>query len=354
MSVYDYLRLQPDDLTGILDRRAELTAAFAGLYRETRPDRLYLVGSGTSLNAARAAASLMESVLGIEVTAQESSARRRIRGARPLVMLLSHQGTSTNTLAALDRLRHHAHIAVTIDPGSELEHRAAHHMLVGAREETAGPKTIGYTATVMALYLAAIAAAAAAGTLDAVGETRYLDTLRLAAEQMRTTIHDADLWWREHGPQLGAAAHYLLVGQGCGYAAAVEGGLKILETVRRPVMSYPFEEYLHGPALAADAALASLLFITDDAVDGPRMLALAEFHESLGARVYRVTADRSITAPGTFHITATGRPYTQVFEYVVLPQLIAARLPGDLGIPSGDPLFREFARRLATKADIHA
>lgn len=349
-TVYDYLRLQPEDLDAILDRREELTAAFARLFQATGPDRLYLVGSGTSLNAAQAAAPLMETVLGIEVIAREASALAPLWGSRPLVMLLSHQGTSTNTLAALDRLRANPHIAVTIDAGSELERHAAHHMLVGARRETVGPKTIGYTATVLSLYLAAIAAAGTTGRLGETEHAAYVDTLRLSVDQMRLNIDDADLWWGQFGPHLANAEYYALVGRGPGHAPAVEGGLKILETVRRPTMSYSFEEYLHGPALAADSGLAALVFVTDDDIDKPRMLALAEFHESLGAQSYRVTADRSVTERGTFHIATTGLPYTQVFEYVVLPQLIAAMLPDYLGIPSGDTVFRQLARRLVTKA----
>ena len=61
-TMYDYWKRQPEVLRRILDGRKTQTAEFVKLFCEVRPDKLYLVGSGTSLNAENAAMAYMEEI----------------------------------------------------------------------------------------------------------------------------------------------------------------------------------------------------------------------------------------------------------------------------------------------------
>ena len=73
LSMYHYIGEQQEVLRHILHERKSCTADFAAYFQENAPDRIYLIGSGTSLNGALAAAPFMENVLGIEVTAHAAS-----------------------------------------------------------------------------------------------------------------------------------------------------------------------------------------------------------------------------------------------------------------------------------------
>ena len=63
-----YIGRQPEALREAIARRAETCLPFAEQWCASGADRLYLVGSGTSGNAARAAAPFLQRVLDAEVT----------------------------------------------------------------------------------------------------------------------------------------------------------------------------------------------------------------------------------------------------------------------------------------------
>ena len=54
-SMYHYWKSQPEVLRQILEQRKSQTEEFVKLFCAVNPDKLYLIGSGTSLNAERAA-----------------------------------------------------------------------------------------------------------------------------------------------------------------------------------------------------------------------------------------------------------------------------------------------------------
>ncbi len=71
--------------------------------RSAQPDRLILVASGTSRNAAAAAAPFMEWALDLPVDVTAPSGLGRIVGKRPFLIFVSQGGNSTNTIAAIER-----------------------------------------------------------------------------------------------------------------------------------------------------------------------------------------------------------------------------------------------------------
>jgi len=349
--MYDYWKSQPTVLAAIVERRASLFSEFVRLYRETDPDSLFLIGSGTSFNAEATAAPFMEEILGIQVTASPASRLPRIHGHRPLVVLLSQEGTSTNTLAALERVADLPHIALTGESGGELERRARQHMLIGCGPEKAGPKTVGYSASVMALYLSALEAGHACGVLSGPEHRDHIATLERAVADMSVNLPRVEAWLETQVDDLVTVRKYALVGKGVAGITAVEGALKILETVRMPALGYEFEEYLHGPILMTDPDLGGIFFITEDPLDKARMLTLADCHGELSGHTYRIISDPTVDGVGTLVLNATGRGYTEPFETVIVPQAIGARIPGLLDLPDGDVLFHFFADRLSTKQE---
>ena len=143
-TMYSYWRKQPEVMQSIIAGRKAITENFVSLYTEQDPDRIYLIGSGTSLNSLLAAAPFMEHVLGIEVTptAASMAVDMDIFGKRPTFIFVSQGGFSTNTLWAMEHLSRYPHIAITGDSESQLEKQSRRHMLIGCGEEQAGPKTV--------------------------------------------------------------------------------------------------------------------------------------------------------------------------------------------------------------------
>lgn len=347
--IVTYWRMQPEILKGMLENRGNLTKEFVHLYREVMPTRVYLVGSGTSLNAEEAAAPFMTKLLDVDVTAMPSSYVHNIRGERPLLVFLSQGGSSTNTLKAMEQLSKYPFITVTGEKECEIAARSRHHMVIGCPEEPVGPKTAGYTASVMILYLMALEAAHALGRID---EGRYQDirnTLQDGIDCMRHNMESIVCWMKTGGESAKEIKKYIFIGHGVGALALKEGCLKVLETIKYPAFGYEFEEYLHGPILAADAHTGVFLFLSGNKEERERFRRLSECHKKYSPYTYNVTDEEALTDHETIGIKRTGKMYTEIFENIVIPQYLAAVIQGILGVEDGSSLYDEYTAICPTK-----
>lgn len=350
--MYEYWKSQPDVLKRILDTRKEQVQPFVELFCACQPDRLYLVGSGTSLNAQRAAAPYLEQILNVDVRTAASSRVGALRGQRPLVVFLSQGGSSTNTLSAMERLQKVQSICITGEEHCEIQRRAAHHMTIGCGEEQAGPKTVGYTSSVMCLYLCALEAALAAGRISRPFYQEQIALLYTAVENMRENLVRTGQWFERNRQDLVRIQKYVLVGIGGDSAAAREGCLKILETIKVPAMSFEFEEYLHGPIILTDSCLGGIFYIGGDAQERARMVELARCHAEFSQYAYPVVdsgSEPELQDPRMLELVRTGQDHTRVFEAVLAPQLLAAEVPGILGIDEGSPTYDRYTSCCPTK-----
>ena len=151
-----YISQQSAVWKALLDKRESLTAPFAVL--EPKPDRVILIGSGSSHYAALMARPVLEQAFGVEVScfvpSQEEQLIRR-RAAHPLYIAVSQSGISTNTYTLIRSLRAQGYpvVALTEHLDSPVGKAAslAIPLLIG--EERIGAKTKGVTATVLTLML---------------------------------------------------------------------------------------------------------------------------------------------------------------------------------------------------------
>lgn len=346
-----YWRRQPQQLLQVLGSRAARTEPFVRLYREVRPDKLYLVGSGTSLNAENAAAPLMEQLLQIEVQPVISSRLPVLRAKKPMVVFLSQGGSSTNTLEAMEQLSAYPCVCITGEAECEIGRRAAHHMLIGCDEELVGPKTVGYTSSVLCFYTCALEAARAVGSVTQEEYDRVVSLLERAARVMEENLTRTQAWFDCNAQDLKEAQKYVLVGTGISALAGDEGALKLMETVKTPAMGFEFEEYLHGPIIQTDEKLCGLFYISGNAACRERMAELARCHAQFSRLAYPITGDCEIAGhnPKALVLCVSGEACTEPFEYVLAPQLIAARLPALLGLSEGSEAYEAYTRRCPTK-----
>lgn len=101
-----YISQQSAVWKALLDKRESLTAPFAML--EPKPDRVILIGSGSSHYAALMARPVLEQAFGVEVSCFVPSQEEqliRCRAAHPLYIAVSQSGISTNTYTLIRSLR---------------------------------------------------------------------------------------------------------------------------------------------------------------------------------------------------------------------------------------------------------
>ncbi len=342
--MYDYYLSQPACMRAILAGRDAQLRPFCHLHAERRPDRIYLVGTGSSLNACRAAQDYVEQTLGVEVSAVAPNSSPIIRGERPLVIAVSQGGRSSNTLAFLRKVREKGHPIVTLTAGLDapVARMADCAIDIGVGDETVGPKTRGYTGTVLCLYLAAAEAGRAGGLLTKAAYDNDIGLLEETIGYGEENLERCEEFYRRHLSALKNASHYLFVGKGCAAAVGAEDALKVLETLCCPSAGYELEEYLHGPACCTSTGTALFLFFSNDE-DGQRMQRLAGITSKATENSYIIDRTSQLEGDEVLRLRSGNSRFMSPFVDVYFGQLISALLTQELGRVRHDAVGEIFA-----------
>lgn len=349
-TMYDCYVSQFDCLGRILDNKDSLLEGFAAYYRSIAPDRLYLVGSGTSHNACAAAAPFMEKVLGVEVTAVAPTCMGNLYGQRPLLIAVSQGGRSTNTVAFIKRLRQKGAPVVTLtDPTDTPVGNAGSFALpLQAQNEQVGPKTRGYMATVLMLYLMALEAGLDKGSIPQADAARYLEQYREVVRRGGEYLAACQSFYDVHVENLKKGRTLLFVGKGVSAKVASEDALKVLETLCYPSIGYEFEEFLHGPACCTDENLTLFMFLTQDE-DAARMQKAVSMVTEVTSNAYMISHDPTIRGDKTLYLPVPDSVYLSPFTDILFGQLLSAKLTEALG-RERHPSVKDVSSRMGIKA----
>ena len=341
-----YIRQQPALWRELLDSHQALIAPFARLFQEICPDRLILLGSGSSHYAALMARPVLERALGVEVSClvpSEYDPAAPLLAERPLYVAVSQSGASTNTCELIQALRAAGRpvAAVTERKDSPVGLAASPALVPPIGEERIGAKTKGVTLTVLTLMLMGLAVCR---------DEAYRDTLYAAMD--RLIVHGPDnfsrtrAWCRSWRDELLPFRHFYVLGAADGLGAAREGALKLLETNYHPVSAYPLDEYLHGIQNALDQSACLLFLLPPEGRDRERMLNLQDFACSVGAKCL-------LNAPGGgvegLCLNDPGCAALRSLVYLPVLQTLAAELSEARGIDVSQRRYPGFFARMGSK-----
>jgi fructoselysine-6-P-deglycase FrlB-like protein len=276
MQIGAYIREQPKVLSELPSKVAGNLAGFKSL--QQRPERIVLVGTGSSMNALMSGAEALETATGATVVAKEPEAYLRLppkpNSQRTLVIAASQSGTSLTSVEATRRavLAGFSTVAITGDAASAIARTGADVLAMPIGTETVGPKTKGYTATVLSIF--AVAAHLGHRKLDLTGLEQRLETT------VETGLSAAKHLLERYG----VPDYILLAGQAQHLGSALESGLKIAEISGVPTAGFDTEETLHGHSYGTTAK--SLVIMIAQTVDEAKIAAnLGEALTPLGPRL---------------------------------------------------------------------
>ena len=147
MQIGKYIRRQPSTLTGLPAAIGADLDRFASLRQ--KPQRIVLLGTGSSMNALLAGAEALEEGTGASVIAKEPEAFLRLppkaSDQRTLVLAASQSGMSITTIEAvrLAVARGFPTLVITGEEGSLITETGAEVIVMPIGPETVGPKTMG-------------------------------------------------------------------------------------------------------------------------------------------------------------------------------------------------------------------
>ena len=174
-----------------------------------------------------------------------------------------------------------------------------------------------------------------------------LDRLCRDAEE---NLARARAWSQARLAELLPFRHLYVLGCGSGLGAAREAALKLLETNYLPVSCYPLDEYLHGIQNALDESACLLCLLPPEGEDRSRMLRLADFARSVGARCALLSPDGSGEGE-TLHLLHCGREELQPLEFLPALQMLAADLSAARGIDTSRRRYPDFFSLMGSKME---
>ena len=332
MEMIDYIKEQAPLFVSVLAGRKNIAAPFCAVCEKVQPAKITLIASGTSRNAALAAAPFMEEVLALDVQVLAPSQVSAVRGEHTLAVVISQGGNSTNSLAVFDRLQGVPTIAMTGNPYGHVNKKGDTYIEIPCGEEMMGPKTKGYTITILTLYLMALEYALQSGRITETEYDAYIAALQQAAEQLPGNIAAAEAWTQANTESLKTLSTIYLVGKKQAMETAAEGALKLMETLLIPGFAFDFEEFLHGPTSSIGESVSGFYLLpTQDDPDYERMQRLIDYHRSVCSAVYTV----GLSAAGDARdcvVQTTGKWYTQPFEQILPMQVASAQIPALTGL----------------------
>jgi len=259
-------------------------------------ERIVILGCGTSYHAALAAALTFEAWTGIRCEAQVASewryGRRLLDPGRTLVVAVSQSGETADTLGALQAARTAGAVTVAITniAGSQITREADCVLFTQCGLELGVAATKTFSAQLTLLSLLALQIAHDRRSLSAV----HVSALCHELLQLPDTVdrffageHRID----ELAQRYLDTRFFFFLGRGSGFAACLEGALKIKELAYIPVEVHPAGEMKHGPIALVEEGTPVVCVATDNDVRDKLASNIAEVR-TRGASVIAIAGDR--------------------------------------------------------------
>jgi fructoselysine-6-P-deglycase FrlB-like protein len=335
MPIPAFIREQPE----AIDRCFAAARAFSASWSPGAFDGIALVGSGSSFNALTACrprfvASRRGPVLVHEP--EDFVAELGDIRSRPLVIVLSQSGASTTSIAAAQAAIAAGFpvLAITASPYAPLAHTDAAVLVMPVGEEPVGPKTKGFTGSLVVLAaLAETLGAAPIETPEGVDLAPLIEPCREWAEKLVPGLTDVD--------------QIVFAGRRGYHGIGLEGSLKVAEMAGVPTAAYPIEELLHGRLHGLTERSVTFIIANGDAE-----LAEARRVEAVMAkRGCRVIVVDAANLPG-MGVTGIRKSAPWMPPLVILPfQWLAVRLAEARGLKPEAMRHGGLSAALAIKTD---
>lgn len=263
---------------------------------EKKAQRILILATGSSMNAALAAKYFIEKSADTLVVIEEPFNYLQYEKVDPevdLVLVISQSGTSTSTINAIEKVQKAKldTVILTSNIESPIVKTGAKVLDLAMGIETVGYVTKGYSVTVLTLYLLGLSLALHNQKMDASEIQNKMNELTSIVSLIPTTITRSINYFEENINIFQQFTRLACIGYGSNYGVAKEFETKFTETVRRPSSGFEVEAYMHGPYLEANANHL-LFFIEDTSPIAERSKHLSEYMErSVGATITITTKD---------------------------------------------------------------
>ncbi|GEN48891.1 SIS domain-containing protein [Ligilactobacillus pobuzihii] len=355
-TMLDYINETKAILLDMLNKRNETYNEFADVYTANvgKYKNIYLIGSGTSFNSCITAQPFLEKILNKHVVIINSynfAHYEELVTSNDLVIAITQEGESTNTIAALNRANNLNcdNFVITEDRDNSCSKVAQHKIVLACGLEHIGPKTKGYSASILTFYLIALEAAKTAKVITAEAYSNYISRIERVVDNLDNIIEETKSWFDLNKEDLEKCDHGYILGYGINKGTIIEGALKSLETVREYFQPFELEEFLHGP-IASMHDNTYTIIIAPRTYGYERARKLYESLDSQNAHSYLVSGRQETNADHVLNGSFISDEDFNPLEYCIPLQLFAYLLYTSQGKDLEVRNYPDTKEALTTKA----
>ena len=363
MSEYDgitmltYVEKTPARIQASAANAAQLTGSLVDAFLARGYRAIWIIACGSSANAGWCARPFMRSCLGIDVEVVSPSAfifSDFVPSEDTLCFVVSQSGCSTNSIAALDRLRELGRPAIGLTGNVDSDFRDHSNLLVdyGVGVEVVGYVTKGVVALAEFLMLFAAEAALGKKTLSVERHARIYRELDIIPDLHREVQKRTNEFYEKRFKEMTSITVHYALGFDQAYGIATEAALKFGETMKVPSFAFDAEEYNHGPNLQLTPNY-TVMFVDDMSKGSERLVQLYHATRVITDEAFLLTDRDSAGDANVFQLPAAGLEEPLLSPLYVLPffQIIAYRATSDLGRWGGYPLTKAYREAAPSKTE---
>lgn len=347
MTMQDYVKEAPAVCKSNIDKYQELVKPLIEQINDKEIRAIWLIASGSSYNSCHCARAMMRKCLSCEIkivtpftfTYYENEVRDD-----DLVFVVTQSGLSTNAIEAVKKLKsmNRYAIALTGNPNSDIKDYADLVIDYGVGEELVGYVTKGVTSLCLFLMLFAIAKS---------GKEEYIKELEKAIAMNEEMIDIALTFIEDNYKSLSSMRHAYFCGAGSNYGTALEGALKVGETIHIPSCCYEIEEYIHGPNLQLTPEYNVFIFDgNDEASERVAQVYLAS--REVSDKVFLLSNHPKFNKDqNVISLSETLMSECMPLAYLPFVQLLSYVISSDLNSAKQHPLLKKFKSIASAKTE---
>lgn len=349
-----YVAESPEVMIENIGRRKELTEPLIAEYEKGNYKNIWIVASGSSYNGSYCARQFVRRYLKSEVKVVSPftfiSSEHDFTD-EDFVFVVSQSGYSTNSIDALKVMREmgRTSIGITGNLASDMKEYADVLIDYGVGVETVGYVTKGVASFALFLMLFAVEAAARKGIMTEAEADGLCKEMEKAAEIHRTVQAETMKFYEENYKAFTGMANAYVCGCGANYGTALEGALKIGETVKIPSTAYESEEFLHGPNLQMTPNYT--VFLIDGGNSSDRIQTIFKACRRVTDRAFLLTNQAGCTGEGILNIPFELNELITPLCYLPFFQIISYQATTALNKWKQHPLLQKMKDTAACKTE---
>lgn len=341
----DYIKQSYNICLNNLKNYEILTKQLVELYNKKKPKNIYFVASGSSYNACISALPFMQLSIDSNINVFTPFSFMCLKtnfDKLDLILVVTQSGISTNAIEVLRKLKSQNVVTVCITGNINSEIKEVSDIVIdyGVGEELVGYVTKGVTTLTLFLILFGI---------NLSKKFHYLKDVEVAISCLKEVINKSEHFVEKHFKPFSSMYCCYCCGIGNSYGVALEGSLKIGETIHIPSITYEVEEYIHGPNLQLTPKYTVLFFDSNDSAS-ERIKQIYNATKTVTDNTFIITSNKVFK--NDFNALYIDKNYLPEFSsFIQLPfiQLISYFVNSSLNSSKQHPLLKEFKKVVSAK-----